>query len=282
MIHRHSGLQLVMSSELKIITSLLPRTTVGGKINYHRLQSCSRHHPTRESRRRLSEARVRPGPCRIPFLFSQKASRVFPSETSPRSRSSFLSPETPIFPTLHCPAVHRIPPHPQASTMRNLLRLRQAISSSSSPALRCWSLRPQQQLTSTTPSSLRVLSTYYKPSSSSPSPNSVYHHHHHQSQYTSYLSKSRNTKQLQINSSRFSPKSFVRYCSHRRMCQGRGLDADVPAGSVDVTQGREILPANVKPTNYNLTLEPDLEKFTFEGTVEIEWVPFESYNVGCD
>jgi aminopeptidase 2 len=48
-----------------------------------------------------------------------------------------------------------------------------------------------------------------------------------------------------------------------------GADA-VGGGSVDVTKGRVILPANVKPVNYDLTLEPDFEKFSFEGTVEIE------------
>ena len=41
-------------------------------------------------------------------------------------------------------------------------------------------------------------------------------------------------------------------------------------GSVDVTKGREVLPTNVKPTHYDLTLEPNFEKFTYEGTVVIE------------
>lgn len=35
---------------------------------------------------------------------------------------------------------------------------------------------------------------------------------------------------------------------------------------------REVLPTNVKPTHYDLTLEPDLEKFTYEGEVIIEYV----------
>jgi len=55
------------------------------------------------------------------------------------------------------------------------------------------------------------------------------------------------------------------------MCQQRGLDADTPGSVIDITAGREILPANVKPQNYHLTLEPDLETFTFEGTVVIEY-----------
>ncbi|KAH8149022.1 uncharacterized protein LAJ45_06998 [Morchella importuna] len=49
------------------------------------------------------------------------------------------------------------------------------------------------------------------------------------------------------------------------MCRRHDLDA---SGST-INQGREVLPDNVKPTNYALELEPDLEKFTFEGTVAI-------------
>ena len=41
---------------------------------------------------------------------------------------------------------------------------------------------------------------------------------------------------------------------------------------MDMSQGREVLPTNVKPVHYDLTLEPNLEKFTFEGTVIIEYV----------
>jgi len=33
---------------------------------------------------------------------------------------------------------------------------------------------------------------------------------------------------------------------------------------------RELLPTNVRPTHYNIFLFPDLEKFTFEGNVDIE------------
>ncbi|QIX00043.1 hypothetical protein AMS68_005560 [Peltaster fructicola] len=46
-------------------------------------------------------------------------------------------------------------------------------------------------------------------------------------------------------------------------------EADALSGSVN-TQNREVLPTNVKPLHYDLTLEPDLEKFTFRGTVAIE------------
>jgi aminopeptidase 2 len=35
---------------------------------------------------------------------------------------------------------------------------------------------------------------------------------------------------------------------------------------------REVLPTNVQPYHYELTLEPNFEKFTFKGTVEILYV----------
>jgi len=44
------------------------------------------------------------------------------------------------------------------------------------------------------------------------------------------------------------------------------------SGSIDITQGREVLPTNVKPLHYDVVLEPNLEDFTFNGTVSIEWV----------
>ncbi|KAF2710575.1 hypothetical protein K504DRAFT_405903 [Pleomassaria siparia CBS 279.74] len=60
----------------------------------------------------------------------------------------------------------------------------------------------------------------------------------------------------------------VRYCSHRRnMCRH---GADVTSSSMDVTHGREVLPTNVKPVHYDLTLEPDFDKFTYEGKVVID------------
>ena len=39
---------------------------------------------------------------------------------------------------------------------------------------------------------------------------------------------------------------------------------------MDVTQGREILPANVVPKHYDLTMEPDFKKLTYEGKVIID------------
>lgn len=53
------------------------------------------------------------------------------------------------------------------------------------------------------------------------------------------------------------------------MCQKHG-ERDVQGGGMDVSKGREILPANVIPRHYDLTLEPDFEKFTYEGHVIID------------
>lgn len=58
-----------------------------------------------------------------------------------------------------------------------------------------------------------------------------------------------------------------RYCSYRRMCGTRRGEV---SGSTNV-QGREVLPTNVKPVHYDLTLEPNFEKFTYDGAVVIEY-----------
>ncbi|KAK5788878.1 hypothetical protein VI817_009836 [Penicillium citrinum] len=65
-----------------------------------------------------------------------------------------------------------------------------------------------------------------------------------------------------------SPLSQIpkRYCSYRRMCGSRRGDV---SGSTNV-QGREVLPTNVKPVHYDLTLEPNFEKFTYDGSVVID------------
>ena len=52
------------------------------------------------------------------------------------------------------------------------------------------------------------------------------------------------------------------------MCHGKDI-----SGSVDITQGREVLPGNVKPINYTVELEPNFETFKFDGTVAIEYGP---------
>ncbi len=65
-------------------------------------------------------------------------------------------------------------------------------------------------------------------------------------------------------------KQSIRHCSCQRiMCSG---DADHPGGGMDITNARVLLPTNVKPIHYYLSLEPDFDKFTYEGTVVIEYV----------
>lgn len=67
------------------------------------------------------------------------------------------------------------------------------------------------------------------------------------------------------------PLTSKRHCSYRRMCGTRR--AEELSGSTTI-QGREVLPTNVKPVHYDLTLEPDFEKFTYDGSVVIEYVTF--------
>nr|AJD23199.1 aminopeptidase 2 [Onygena corvina] len=65
-------------------------------------------------------------------------------------------------------------------------------------------------------------------------------------------------------------RQFLRYCSYRRMCRARQGD-DGAAGSMPVAAaGREILPTNVKPLHYDLTLEPNFEDFSFKGSVQVD------------
>lgn len=55
------------------------------------------------------------------------------------------------------------------------------------------------------------------------------------------------------------------------MCRLAG-DIDHTGGAApDPTQGRELLPTNVIPKHYDVTLEPNLEKFTFDGKVLIDF-----------
>lgn len=61
-----------------------------------------------------------------------------------------------------------------------------------------------------------------------------------------------------------------RFCSFQRSMCRQHLATDAIASGVDVSKGREVLPKNVKPTHYRLTLEPNLETFEFDGYVEIE------------
>jgi len=54
------------------------------------------------------------------------------------------------------------------------------------------------------------------------------------------------------------------------MCKHHQRDADVASGSLDITMGREVLPKNVKPLHYDVTLEPDFKTFKNNGTETIE------------
>ena len=53
------------------------------------------------------------------------------------------------------------------------------------------------------------------------------------------------------------------------MCGARAGGGEEAASS---NPSREVLPTNVKPLHYNLTLEPDFKNFKYEGTVIIEYV----------
>ncbi|KAH8812592.1 peptidase family M1-domain-containing protein [Xylogone sp. PMI_703] len=53
------------------------------------------------------------------------------------------------------------------------------------------------------------------------------------------------------------------------MCKLHG-GQDGASGGVNVTHGREILPANVIPKHYDLILEPDFQNFTFNGKVTVD------------
>ncbi|KAI1489489.1 peptidase family M1-domain-containing protein [Biscogniauxia mediterranea] len=71
----------------------------------------------------------------------------------------------------------------------------------------------------------------------------------------------------------FLPRSSVRHCSYRRqnMCRLAGDSDHTGGANPDPTQGRELLPTNVIPTHYDVTLEPDFKNFTFEGKVLIDF-----------
>ncbi|KAI4217715.1 MAG: hypothetical protein LQ351_000311 [Letrouitia transgressa] len=50
----------------------------------------------------------------------------------------------------------------------------------------------------------------------------------------------------------------------------RRAGEDIANASMEVSKNREVLPTNVKPLHYNLTLEPNFENFSYEGTVIID------------
>ncbi|EMC91137.1 hypothetical protein BAUCODRAFT_39278 [Baudoinia panamericana UAMH 10762] len=60
-----------------------------------------------------------------------------------------------------------------------------------------------------------------------------------------------------------------RHCSYQRTMHWHQREADIAESSMDIEKGREVLPKNVKPTHYDVTLEPNFETFKFEGSVTI-------------
>jgi aminopeptidase 2 len=52
------------------------------------------------------------------------------------------------------------------------------------------------------------------------------------------------------------------------MCRHSSLDGF--SGGPSVSLDREVLPANVKPLSYDLTLEPNLSTFEYDGQVAIK------------
>ena len=51
------------------------------------------------------------------------------------------------------------------------------------------------------------------------------------------------------------------------MCKREAETADA---NMDISKGREVLPKNVKPLHYDLTLEPNFETFKYDGEVTID------------
>ena len=149
--------------------------------------------------------------------------------------------------TITAPAVGRKVPRPSLP----LIRLRSSSSSSFCPSYSTSTSSSQLPFPSYPSNSSSSLLQFNKLQSSVP------RLHHHQ------------------RLCRLSPPSFTskRYCSYRRMCSSRRAE-DAPSGSTNVPQDREVLPTNVKPVHYDLTLEPNFDKFTFDGTVIIEYVFF--------
>jgi len=61
-----------------------------------------------------------------------------------------------------------------------------------------------------------------------------------------------------------------RHCSYQRNMCRQHFGTDVAESHIDVSKGREVLPKNVNPLHYRITLEPNLETFEFDGQVDIE------------
>ena len=95
-------------------------------------------------------------------------------------------------------------------------------------------------------------------------------HHRQRSNFSPWSSLHAPTRNITRSPARSSAfKQHLRHCSHRRaMCR----QTEIAGGSSNMSQGREVLSSNVQPRHYDLTLEPNFENFTYEGTVVIEYV----------
>ncbi|CAG8951292.1 hypothetical protein HYFRA_00008042 [Hymenoscyphus fraxineus] len=76
------------------------------------------------------------------------------------------------------------------------------------------------------------------------------------------------SRSLKLNPS---PLTSIRHCSYRRnkMCKLHG-EGDVASAGLDISKGREILPGNVVPKHYDITMEPDFKTLTYKGTVIVD------------
>ena len=54
------------------------------------------------------------------------------------------------------------------------------------------------------------------------------------------------------------------------MCRLTGDVEHLGGANPNPAEGRELLPTNVIPRHYDITLEPDFDKFTFRGKVLID------------
>lgn len=94
-------------------------------------------------------------------------------------------------------------------------------------------------------------------------PTDLYSSHH----------KGRSTSVFKVHSTTLQPRTTLRYCSYQRnMCRATemGVSAEGDGSAMKVSGGRDVLPTNVKPTHYDLTLEPNFETFEFRGEVVIK------------
>ncbi|OWB68833.1 hypothetical protein B5S30_g4223 [[Candida] boidinii] len=89
----------------------------------------------------------------------------------------------------------------------------------------------------------------------------------HNTQFPSNSFQFKNIKKINSNNSQDAVLTSKR---HHSTCSRYTRLAENMCGSTVYVTGRQILPTNVKPTHYNVTLEPLFDSFTFNGEVKIE------------